>query len=585
VLNDLADILDAASDILAAESVYQTVLGNYERSNAATAALDRQERPVAPDVVRTPRTGKAYAQRVMVLFGSGSPSQAWAQFSDPRSKAELRVNAWVGSLLSEPKKIHIAARVLKERSDGKPPDEIKRLSATIDVLGLSPLSLVFTAAPGGLKKPSELEERLAMHFASLVPNGDENTIIELLDTIPPGVPAGSIGLGELRAILDWIRSMISDCRAADARDLARAEESPGDGISDVELKELNDRLTTLAANVKQTISGLQAASKAPALRTALMRAAALNTPNALPRTTLNHAESVAQLKAQAQEAVEHLKRVEAEIAEAKTKIEGKSLSKFELAQHRISLIKIVLGKAFPVLASFKPVNSAELKASLADQAALSNKDALAAVGWLRKMALVRPGVDALASLLSAASLLRSASAGPASFSLIQLPHQPGQRWQALSFADGSLPVGEVSICAHVQGKLDVTKALAGFVCDEWLEVIPNAVETTALSFHYDAPGARPPHMMILAVPPAFNMTTWDFQTLSDTITETFNLAQLRAVGPKEMQVLSGAMLPAIYLPNNFTKDVPSTDLLKIRAKYLDVVVAPGVAGKEFLKGN
>ena len=585
VLDDLADVLDAASDVLAAESVYQTVLGNYERSNAATAALDRQERPVAPDVVHTPRTGKAYTQRVMVLFGSGGLPQGWSQSSDPRSKAEPRVNAWIGSLLGDPKKIRIAARVLKERTDGKPPDEIKRLSATIDALGLSPLSLVFTSAPGGQKKPSELEERLAMHFASLVPDGDEHTIIELLEAPPAGATAGAIGLGELRAILDWIRALISDRRAADARDLALAEESPEDGITDAELKELNDRLTTLTKNVSDTILSLEGATNALGLRKALHRAAALNTPNALPRTTLNDAKAVAKLKAQAQEAVEHLKRVDKEIAESNQKIAGKTPGKFELAQHRASLIKMVFGKAFPVLTTFKPVNPAELNASLADQAALNNNDTLAPVGWLRKMALVRPGADTLTSVLSGASLLGSSAVKPSSFSLIQLPHRPGQHWQALSFANDAIPTGEVAICAHIHGKLNVTKALAGFVCDEWLEVIPNAVETTALSFHYDAPGARPPHMMILAVPPEFNMQNWDFQTLSDTIMETFALAQLRAVGPKEMQVLGGTMLPAVYLPNNFTKDVPSTDLLKIREKYLDAVVASGVVGKEFLKGS
>ncbi|HEY6072072.1 MAG TPA: hypothetical protein VIV15_01475, partial [Anaerolineales bacterium] len=207
VLDHTAETFDAASDVLLAEAVYQTVLGNFERANAAAAALDRQERPVAPDVVRTPRTGKAYVQRVVVLMGSGGLLGGWVPCNDSRSRAEPRVNAWVGSLLGDPKRIQIAAKVFQEPDDGTPPVP---LSATIDKLGISPLSLVFGAAPGGQQRPSDLEERLAMYFASLVPGGNEHTVIELFDSVPDKAPPGSVGLGELRVLLDWIRAFISD---------------------------------------------------------------------------------------------------------------------------------------------------------------------------------------------------------------------------------------------------------------------------------------------------------------------------------------------------------------------------------------
>ena len=189
-------------------------------------------------------------------------------------------------------------------------------------LGLSPLSLVFAAAPGGQQRPSELEERAAMHFASLVTDGDEQTIIELLDAPPQNMPAGTIGLGELRALLDWVRAFISNRRAADARDLALAEDLPADNIQPAEL---GTRATTLKATLAQTISDLRAATTALALHAALMRAMALNVPSALPRTTLNDADATAQLAEQARESVAQLEQVQADIAKADAAIADDTL--------------------------------------------------------------------------------------------------------------------------------------------------------------------------------------------------------------------------------------------------------------------
>ena len=77
------------------------------------AALDRQERPVEPQVVRTPRTGHGYAQRVLTLLGQGGLPVAWSALNDPRAQSEPRVNAWIGALLGNPGRIRLAARVLR----------------------------------------------------------------------------------------------------------------------------------------------------------------------------------------------------------------------------------------------------------------------------------------------------------------------------------------------------------------------------------------------------------------------------------------------------------------------------------------
>ena len=66
VLRDVASNYDAVTDVLFAECVHQLAAGNLERASAAAGALDRQERPVEADVVRTPRAGAMVTNRVLV---------------------------------------------------------------------------------------------------------------------------------------------------------------------------------------------------------------------------------------------------------------------------------------------------------------------------------------------------------------------------------------------------------------------------------------------------------------------------------------------------------------------------------------
>ena len=76
-LDRLADSYDAVADLLLAETVHQNVLGNHERAAAALGALDRQGRPPRVEFVRTPRTGKSYTQRLLVLIGDDAYPPSW----------------------------------------------------------------------------------------------------------------------------------------------------------------------------------------------------------------------------------------------------------------------------------------------------------------------------------------------------------------------------------------------------------------------------------------------------------------------------------------------------------------------------
>ena len=62
--------------------------------------------------------------------------------------------------------------------------------------------------------------------------------------------------------------------------------------------------------------------------------------------------------------------------------------------------------------------------------------------------------------------------------------------------------------------------------------------------HVDAPSARAPQSLLLAVPPADG--TWGFEDVLALVRQTLDRARQRAVGPEQVEGF-GQFLPAIYL--------------------------------------
>jgi hypothetical protein len=267
-------------------------------------------------------------------------------------------------------------------------------------------------------------------------------------------------------------------------------------------------------------------------------------------------------------------------------------------QRAIDQVKRLLGKDFPLLPRFAlgPYSS-EFKASLAEQGALNAGNAWQVAGWIPKLARVREGLDRFGAALSAHEALVEPS-GAQDFSLVQYPHRPGQVWAALPeawrndegaaldtsqvpeelhawlaaqsgapYKDIHRAAPDMALVINAPGGLDAAaadSALAGLLVDEWAEFIPDPFQTAAIGFHYDAPGARPPQSIILALPPRVNQENWTFDDIVDVLHEARDLATLRAVRPRDLEGGLGLLLPANYLPQNYTDDLPSVQLLKLR---------------------
>jgi hypothetical protein len=218
-------------------------------------------------------------------------------------------------------------------------------------------------------------------------------------------------------------------------------------------------------------------------------------------------------------------------------------------------IRAVFGRDFVFMQRFVPVNAAELDLALDQSPALVGHDD-AITKWLQQVSRVRTNLVAWRHL----SLLAGALARPSpSWTIAQLPHSPNARWVGLPFASEAdrPPSGRLSLALHRAVAPPATTAWAGLLLDEWNEIIPRPIEDTAIAFHYDDPGAEAAQVVLIAVPPT-QATSWDLETLLDTLNETLDLAKIRAVDGELLPL--GQVLPAIYLAANPRSDTVSTDL-------------------------
>ena len=173
-------------------------------------------------------------------------------------------------------------------------------------------------------------------------------------------------------------------------------------------------------------------------------------------------------------------------------------------------LKQVFGDSFLVLPRFRRQcrrDSARPGASTAVQ----DGDALAVVTFHQRMARVREGVARLDDALQYAEALGNGDA--LTLQVAQLPQRDPDRWVGLPAKPGtSIPAGRLSLIVHMPEAVDFAQPLGGLLIDEWVEVVPNASETTGVVFQYNQPDSVAPQAILIAVHP--NPVSQNFWTVA-----------------------------------------------------------------------
>ncbi len=515
-LDAVARALDAVSDLLLAEGVHHAAGGNPYRAGAAFDALAEGGGAVPEvEVTATPRPGQALEHRLMVLLPQAATAGWPGDGTRLRAEAEPRLNAWAAALLDDPARIRFIATYT-----GAGGTVIVR-SHTLAELDLCALDLVCLAAADFETAP--LVAAIGFFLTLTGPTGQggfEGTVE--IGGRDPGAGPGDRQLDEAVALAHELARVLDAGRPLDASHLTTAGSADG-----VIASELDQR----ASAVDSRFQSIAAAFTADPAASANWWRAALITGPVDPAGSQASAAVLADL---GQRAARH-QAVDAGISAAAA------------ARDQIAAL---LGQDFPLLPTFEVANPGPVDAGFADQATLLDGDATRLKRWLEDYARVRPPCEALDLTLTLADL----AGAPAGLQAAQLPYMPGRPWIGEQLAEsGAAP--RLSLVAHAPFAMTLAQgALAGVLVDAWSEVVPGATAVTGLAFHYDAPKARAPQAILLAVPPDPGRP-WDFEDLEATLLETLELAKLRGVEARDLPG-QGRYLPAVFLIQDMEQEPP-----------------------------
>lgn len=491
-LVDARDAIDATSDVLLAESVYQLANGNPGRAAGATDILSGAVPPPDRlDVLHPPERGIAVNHRLLLALDPDRPVRPGWPAGSPRGLADPDLESWLSQLLPAPDRILI--RLLD--ADGALTGKVFSLQDFLDALPsddspLGPLDLAYAGAEPARIERGPLEMRLLAASEKLV--GDPAARFDW-GRDPNWGPDVS-ALVEAAAVAAAARALLGHARPLQPDDVPGAPTI--DGI------DLETRRTAVVEAARQALKVLAAARTDPAARLSARRwANAFGLP-ATPDSDAGREDAHRELT----------RRIDAAVAPAPVR---ECIAALFDTQPVLPRLTGVDGGWIKRFHGALGVPATELRA------------------FATRAARVRPAVATMAALETRTQRIDDTS-GLHRLAVSQTPYERGEPWVG---GRGAPRRGRTAFVAwrRRDGRAlqDPADPVCGLLLDRWSELVPAAETDAAVAFHIDAPSTAAPNAILLCVPEA-GLEAWSESGVLAHVLEAFDLAQLRTAQPQAL---------------------------------------------------
>lgn len=580
VVDRLENDLDAVSDLLLAEGVYQTVQGNSERSRAVQKALSEGERTPEIEIIDTPRSGNMLTHRMGILLGADSSltlPEAWSELPDsPRSKTEPVLNRWLAERIGAPTQYTCVA-TYSTLSD---PLVKTEMEISLADLSLQPIDLTLLSNTPLNGLDSEFDQRVRRLAVEKLGAGLSALEIDYGRTIT----ITATPIMALFPVLREYRATILAARPLRADDLAHHSfVFPATNPQGVLYSDLENRVEGLYLELKQLISedtadqvysltqaltGLNAAvdagqANATLYETVYERLKRCSGYNLLGSVAVKDFDTASlethKRLQQRAKSVETIIRQRKEKAEAKRTEIQNTADLSANTEQRIEMARIILGNEMPVLPLFCLHNPLEIHQALTDsdhilpqtnpgQPALLEMEA-----WLTGISRVRKRVGQLEKTILLDAMHQTGANAALMCAPLQLPYRANDHWVGLELPEhyfeeqAESSRDKLSLVLVFDASKDLVlgwnanteppeteNCFAGFLIDDWNEVIPEKQQTTGIAFHYNQPNAEAPQTVLLSLPDNNDSIPWTFDAILNSIETAIEMAKMRAVEPDHL---------------------------------------------------
>ena len=558
-LAELDDMVDAVADLTTAESVHQMVSGNPQRLGATLSTLAAGEIPPPEmEVTQTPRLGVAVEHRLLLLFSGPALSGAsWpGRATRLRARAEPYIDGWATWVMGAAKETRIVGEYLDPAGESVVAVREIRLSE----LPLSASDMIYGARGGGPPESTTVGRWVLHHLDRTRPDGvPPDAPLRLAPGRRDGWRPRERSLAESLEVARAVHALITEARPLTPDDLTTPSGVDGARINAANLKARADAAQAGLRAARDALAAAVGGGNEEEIAGALLDLSFAGIDMAVPdvggRDLDEQAETVLG------EADQRLTRLNALAAG----FNQRTATPAQRRDHATARMKTLFGQDFVALVRMNPADGAALEKAFAETKSLQGGDELAAHTWLRRAARVREPAERLERTLDYAEARMNLFGRPrnADLSVVQLPLNENDRWLGLPLEGREPEGGRISLVAHLPRPFKADAPVLGLAVDQWVDVLPARTQHAAVSFNFDAPGARPPQAILLAVPPE-GLEIWDVEALASTVGEALDLAKMRAVGPSLLDDIDGfdQLLPALFFSLNLEGETISADFMR-----------------------